>query len=566
MPLLSSLQSLRLSTVFIAIFSVFAGLVALSSFTSYRSLSDVQAGGEEIYNNYLISIVNLSSVSIAIDRLYILQKSHIIAPNEAVMNSLEQQMAKETDKAKKALEQFRVTLDPGEETEKFNNVTDKFRELLALNTKIVSLSRNNNDDVADEISRSSFNDLFNSLSDLNGQMLQTNIDGAGALEIENIKHFDDAVFTQGLIAAASILIVLAAFLVLRAGIIKPISRLTGAMGRLSRNDVDFEIKELGRKDEVGEMASALEVFRANKIEMDRLGEEQSALKDQAEAEKKAAMHGLAGEFDQKIGGIVTLISNASTELSRTARSMNDRSSDTSSRAVEVTSAAEAASQNVQAVASAVEEMTVTIAEINGRVSDFASASSKAVSEFAVTGEQMKALAGIAESVGAVVDMISAIAEQTNLLALNATIEAARAGEAGKGFAVVANEVKSLATQTGKATEEISRQIEEMQVAARTAMGSIDSVATVIGSLDETSAAIASTIEQQSAATNEIASSVQEAARSTEIVTGSIARVSESSIETGRESDDVSAKASEFDTNSQSLKSEVDSFLAKIRAA
>ncbi|MCP4934733.1 MAG: HAMP domain-containing protein, partial [bacterium] len=302
----------------------------------------------------------------------------------------------------------------------------------------------------------------------------------------------------------------------------PVIRMTAVMRELANGDHSVTIPSLDRRDEIGQMASAVEVFKTNAIENERLVAEQEAQKLHAEEEKRAMMQEMADDFDASVGGIVGTVSSASAELQSTAQSMTGISEQTSNQAADASIASEQTSSNVQSVATATEEMTSTIAEISQQVAQASSASRQAVEEVGTTSQQMNALAETANKIGEVVEMISGIAEQTNLLALNATIESARAGEAGKGFAVVANEVKELASQTAKATGDISQQIGDIQSATKLASGSMENVAGAIARVDEISTAIAAAMEEQSAATQEIASSVNQAAVGTQQVNDNIA--------------------------------------------
>ena len=245
-------------------------------------------------------------------------------------------------------------------------------------------------------------------------------------------------------------------------IVNPIAGMTSAMQKLAGGDKTVEIPAKTRTDEIGTMAAAVQVFKDNMIEAERLRGEQEAMKKRAEAEQRAAMNKLADEFESSVKGIVQTVSSASTELQSTAQSMSATAEETQRQATAVAAASEQASTNVQTVASAAEELSSSIAEISRQVSESTKIAGSAAEEANRTNVQIKGLAEAAQKIGDVVKLISDIAGQTNLLALNATIEAARAGEAGKGFAVVASEVKSLATQTAKATEDISARIGEIQ--------------------------------------------------------------------------------------------------------
>ncbi len=347
---------------------------------------------------------------------------------------------------------------------------------------------------------------------------------------------------------------------------RPIGVMTAAMSHLAEGDTKTEITGGDRRDEIGDMARAVEVFKRNAIRTAELEAESEREKAEAERQKAALLQKLADDFDLSVGSIVEVVAGASSELRATARSMAGVSEDASSRADSVAYSSEEASANVQTVAAAAEELHASIAEISARVTEAATASRQAVDEANRTGQQMNELSEVSDKVGAVIQMISDIAEQTNLLALNATIEAARAGEMGKGFAVVASEVKSLANQTAKATEEIRTQIEDIQVAVNNASVSMGSIGEIISRVDEASSAIAAAMEEQGSVTQDIARSVQDAARGTSDVSENIQAVTAASRDVGAASGQVDAKAGELNQQSEQLKAEVRKFVENIRAA
>jgi methyl-accepting chemotaxis protein len=345
---------------------------------------------------------------------------------------------------------------------------------------------------------------------------------------------------------------------------RPISAMTNVMGQLAHGDNSVDIPGTDRKDEIGQMAAAVEIFKKNSHKNKELEASQEEQKRHAEDEKRVMMQNMANDFDTNIGGIVETVSSASAELQATAQSMAEISEKTSNEATAVSAASQQTSGNVQSVATATEEMTSTISEISQQVAQATSASRQAVEEVGNTSQQMSSLAATANKIGEVVEMISSIAEQTNLLALNATIESARAGEAGKGFAVVANEVKELASQTAKATGEISQQIGDIQLATKQASSSMENVAEAIGKVDDISTAIAAAMEEQGAATQEIASSVNQAAAGTQQVNDSITSVTEASQEAGAASNQVMSAAGELSQQAEMLKGEVDKFISQVR--
>ena len=366
--------------------------------------------------------------------------------------------------------------------------------------------------------------------------------------------------------AATVLVLGAtlAFLIGR-GIVRPLAAMTGAMTRLAAGDKAGAIPSRDSRDEIGDMARAVEVFRQNAIHGDALSAAQDA--ERAVKERRAVqLSGLVRGFELQVSGLVGQLSSSSTELEATAQSMTATAGQTNSQACAVAAAAEKASSGVQTVAAAAEELSCSISEISRQVAQAARVTDKAVGDARRTDEIVQALAQGAQKIGDVVGLITSIAGQTNLLALNATIEAARAGDAGKGFAVVASEVKSLAQQTARATEEIAGQVAQIQAATREAVGAIGGIALTIGEVSAIATAIAAAVEQQGAATAEIAFSVARTASSTQDVSATISGVSEAAQSTGAAASQVLDAAGTLSRQAEQLTREVDSFVAGVRAA
>ena len=339
-----------------------------------------------------------------------------------------------------------------------------------------------------------------------------------------------------------------------------------AMTKLAGGDVKIAIPGLGRKDEIGEMAGAVEVFKTNMIETDRLRAEQQEAEQRQAEQRKADMRELANAFEGAVGEIVETVSSAATELEASANTLTKAAEQSQSLATAVAAASEEASTNVQSVASATEEMASSVNEISRQVQGSARIAGEAVEQAQKTNSRVSELSKAASRIGDVVELINTIAGQTNLLALNATIEAARAGEAGRGFAVVASEVKALAEQTAKATGEISQQISGIQAATQESVGAIKEISDTIGRMSEISSTIAAAVEEQGAATQEISRNIQQAAQGTQQVSSNITDVQHGATETGSASAQVHSSAKSLSSESNRLKLEVGKFLDSVRAA
>ncbi len=350
------------------------------------------------------------------------------------------------------------------------------------------------------------------------------------------------------------------------GISRPVVGMCSAMRALAGGDKTAEIPGVGRKDEIGQMAETVQVFKDNMIEADRLRAEHEQNKAKAEAERKQAMLNLANSFEAGVKGVVNSVASQSTEMQASAEAMTHTAAEASQQATAVAAAVEQASANVQTVASSAEELSASVLEIGRQVEQSSKIASQAVNDANHTNGIVEGLSRTAQRIGEVVQLIENIAGQTNLLALNATIEAARAGDAGKGFAVVASEVKSLANQTAKATEEIRAQITEIQGTTGQTVEAIHRIGETINQMNEIATAIASAVEEQGAATREIASSVQQAAQGTGAIATNIGGVSRAATDTGAAASQVLAAAGELSKQSETLRRDVESFLANVRAA
>ncbi len=372
---------------------------------------------------------------------------------------------------------------------------------------------------------------------------------------------------QEIVAGAAVLLgLLIAFFIAR-GIIGPLAGLTSGMKELAGGNFGVVLPGLDRKDEVGDMAQAVETFKVKAEEKARDEAEAKIKQDQVAArQRKADMIKLADDFEGAVGEIIETVSSASTELEASADTLTSTAVRSQELTTMVAAASEEASTNVQSVATATEELTSSVNEISRQVQESARIANEAVDQARKTNDRVGELSKAAARIGDVVELINTIAGQTNLLALNATIEAARAGEAGRGFAVVASEVKALAEQTAKATGEIGQQITGIQAATQESVNDIREISGTIEKLSEISSTIAAAVEEQGAATQEISRNVQQAAQGTMQVSSNITDVQRGASETGSASSQVLSAAQSLSSDSNRLKLEVGKFLDTVRAA
>ncbi len=405
-------------------------------------------------------------------------------------------------------------------------------------------------------------DVFQHLSAVSGEMIALR----DKMSAEStVIALSSARLTLGWIVGAILLVVAAAVFVVRTGVVAPIRASMGVMTALGRGDLAIAISGTDRGDEVGAIAKSLDVLRDQLQAAERARQEQAA-RDEADRTALAQRETLAGAFVARMQELAAGFAQSSGEVADSAKHLSVTAEETSRQAQAVAAAAEEAAANVETVAAASEEMAASVREINGQVGHSVAVADTAFHEAEISNVRIATLATAASAIGDVINLIKGIADQTNLLALNATIEAARAGEAGKGFAVVAAEVKQLANQTAKATEDIGAKVGEIQQATGGTVKSMTEIVRIIGNIKEIAAAVAGAVEEQGAATAEIARNCQQAAAGTQQVTENIAGVGQAAEMTGAASTQLMTLSGGLSNQAVELRNVVEGFVRDLNAA
>jgi methyl-accepting chemotaxis protein len=528
-------------------------------------LGAVNTQAADIRNNWLPSVRDLGALESAGATIRGYLGLHILAKTPADAASIETSIKNAFANRDSSWADYQNRISPGEERQLADAYATAWGPYLQDVNAILEASRNGDKEKATALFLGQQQDDFRKVRAVLDKDLELNSKGGDQAATAGIEVYSTSRYwIIGALIAAIVLGLGAAWAIV-SGVSGPILKITDIMSKLAKRDLSVAVLGVDRKDEVGKIAKAVQVFKDSMVEADRLAAAQEA--ERAVKEKRAAaLETLTKSFEAKVGQRVATLSSAATEMQSTSQSMSTMASDTSERSVTVASAAEEAASNVQTVASATEELSSSVAEITRQVAQSAKIAGRAVEDAKRTDATVQTLASGAQKIGEVVTLIQQIASQTNLLALNATIEAARAGEAGKGFAVVASEVKSLANQTAKATEEIAGQIEQIRGATGEAVSAIRGIGEVINEMNGIAAQIAAAVEQQGATTKEIARNVQQAASGAQDVTRNITSVKESSTASGAAASQVLAAASELSQQAEGLTAEVNTFITEVKAA
>jgi methyl-accepting chemotaxis protein len=526
------MNDLSIRTKLLASFGALLIVIVLLGFFAVWRMSSMNDKAAEIRNDSLPSAAVMGQLVAELETVRIKETEYILASTDAARNGVDADWQKAIDNTAALRAKYTPLISAGTEDERLMRQFDeawggykgtfpKLRELVAKADDKGTLDLFNG-----ESGRSYTAARQASLADLNFSINQGTEQADEGAAVFNWAWWA-VIFAIVVSAVLCIGLVLFAF----RAVVQPLTDMTDSMRRLAQRDLNTEIVGLGRGDEIGGMAQAVQVFKSSMIEADRLGEQQRT--EAAAREKRAkSLEQLTNRFGEQVGLLVQTLSHAAGDMQGVASSMSATASHTNEESVAGSAAAEQTTANVQTVAVATEELTSSIHEIGRQVLQSSKIANEAVEHARRTDATVQALAEGAQRIGEVVTLIKSIAGQTNLLALNATIEAARAGEAGRGFSVVASEVKSLAAQTAKATDEIAGQVESIQSATAQAVEAIHTIGRTISDISAIASTIASAVEEQGAATQEIARNVQEAAQGTQVVAGHITSVRNAAGQTG----------------------------------
>jgi methyl-accepting chemotaxis protein len=558
---------LSIRTLLMSLFGIMVAIVVGLGVFAISKISDVNASTVDIATNWMPSIEALGQIEYQASRFRIAEARHVMSTDQAGMDAVDKDLDSYLANLTKARSTYEAMIASPEERKIYVDLGRSWDDYLKAHGELVKLSRANKNDEAAVLYKGDLAKAFNVFAGNLEKLVSVNVAGAKTAVDNAEASYHTTRLATIIFVVIGAAIALGAMFFVFGGIARPLLALVASMKKLGEGDFSVVLPGLGRRDEIGAMAGAVEQFKVKAEEKARKEAEAQAEQERiAAAKRKSDMIKLADQFETAVGEIVQTVSSASTELEASATSLTRTADDTQKLSTAVAAASEEASANVAAVATATEEMTASVGEIGRQVQESNRISQEAVHQAQKTDERITKLAQAASRIGDVTQLITTIAEQTNLLALNATIEAARAGEAGKGFAVVAQEVKQLASQTGKATSEISTQIAEMQSATQESVAAIKEIGGTIGRISEIATTIASAVEQQGAATHEITRNVQQASAGTTEVAGNITKVSRGAAETGSASGEVLTSAKSLANESNKLKLEMHKFLETVRAA
>ena len=557
---------LTLKAVLIGIVSLLVMTLAGQALMAESKIEAMNAKVEDISTNWLPSERALGEIKYLASRYRLQANRFMMASDAKEKRDLQTQMDTSASQISKALRNYDPRISSPDERKIWDSFNEKWNSYIRIEQQALDLAKSGNTTAAALVFSTAGRDAFYGALAAIDSDVEWNGKEADRAVAQSRETYGAAKFATLVFAGFALMLGIASTLFVIFRVTLPLQRMNSAMGIIAEGNLDTEVIYTERRDEIGDMAKALQVFKENGLRVRQMEVERKETELGVAVQRKADMQKIANDFEGAVGEIIETVSSASTELEASAGSLTS----TAERAQEVTTmvaaASEEASSNVQSVAAATEEMASSVKEISRQVQESARIAQEAFYQARKTNERVSQLTKAASRIGDVVELINNIAGQTNLLAFNATIEAARAGDAGRGFAVVASEVKALAEQTAKATGEISEQIAGMQTATDESVGAIKEISDTIARMSEISSAIASAVEQQGSATQEISRNVQQAAQGTKKVSSSVVGVQRGATETGSASSQVLSAAQSLSRDSNRLKLEVEKFLNTVRVA
>jgi methyl-accepting chemotaxis protein len=558
---------LSIRTKIISLVSLLLLALAGMGLLSAKNMRSLNANTHEIAGNWLESIKTLGALNAGVTGYRAVLRSHLLAETLEEKELIEKTLENITQNNTRIRKSYEAMISSQDERALYTDWSKRWDKYQASAAKVIELSRRETGNLPREAIY--LNTLAakvgNEADVILAKDIELNDKGAADVTRAAEETYSSVLMMLAMIVGAGVLLGASASYYVIRDVSAGIASVVGPMQALGKGDLAAEVPHQGEKTEIGQMADALQIFKAALIAK-RAADETAAKDAEAKIERGRRVDDITREFEQMVGNIVDNVSSASSQLEASAGTLSTTASRSQELSTTVAAASEEASTNVQTVASATEELSSSVNEISRQVQESARMASNAVGQARLTTERVGELSKAATRIGDVVELINTIAGQTNLLALNATIEAARAGEAGRGFAVVASEVKALAEQTAKATGEIGQQINDIQGATQESVNAIKEISGTIERLSEISSTIAAAVEEQGAATQEISRNVQQAAHGTQQVSSNIVDVQRGATETGSASAQVLAAAQTLSMDSGRLKTEVSKFLSSVRAA
>ena len=559
------LSNLSIRTKIVIVVSILLAAVTAMGTVALREISAINSNLTEVQAKWLQSAITIGEMQAAILRYQTSVRDHLLADDPGTEAQIEKTLQILEQKIKDSFAAYETLKTPADERGIYDEFHKVWESYAAAGAEVLAASRNQDFATGRELFTNKLIKIGQQNDDLLNRERELNRRGAEAAvkRGNDLYNFATTFFVGGLALVTLLSLAIAAFLV--RDVSRGIASIIQPMRALSQGDLAANIPHGDNNTEIGQMALTLQLFKEALVTK-KTSDDATAAEANTKIARSVRVDGITREFESVIGELIGSLSSSSTELDAAANTLTTTADSTGKISSEAAAASQEVSSNVQSVAKTAEEITSSVQAIGRKVQEASRIACEAVKQAESTDSKIAQLSQSASRIGDVIKLITDVAEQTNLLALNATIEAARAGVAGRGFAVVASEVKALAAQTAKATDEIAAQIAGMQNATNESVLAIREIGTTINLISEISSTISAAVEQQGAATQEIARHVQHAAKRSGVVASNIADVSRGARETGSASSQVLSSARTISTESVRLRTEVERFLTTVRAA